>query len=64
MESNETKIVPQCTKCKHLHRDTKKRGTCDAYPKGIPWQIISNEHDHRMPFKGDKGIRFKRLHEK
>ena len=63
MEANGKAIVPQCTKCKHLRRDAKQKGTCDAFPKGIPWEIISNEHDHRKPFKGDKGIRFKRIKE-
>lgn len=62
-KGNRMKVTPLCTKCKHLHKEGKKRGTCDAFPKGIPWEIISNEHDHRKPFKGDKGIRFKRIKE-
>ena len=57
-------VIPLCTKCKYFQREGKKRGICDAFPKGIPWKIISNEHDHRKPFKGDKGIRFKRIKEK
>ena len=32
---------------------------CDAYPKGIPDEILDNEVDHRSPVNGDKGLRFK-----
>jgi len=45
----------QCLSCKHF-RDTPI--TCDAYPKGIPSKIITGDHDHTKPFKGDKGILF------
>jgi hypothetical protein len=31
---------------------------CDAFPKGIPYQISAEEHDHRLPFKGDRGVRY------
>ena len=31
---------------------------CDAYPKGIPDEILDNDVDHREPVAGDKGLRF------
>ncbi len=45
---------PQCVNCKHSHHN----GTCEAFPDGIPLEILSGEHDHRVPFPGDNGIRF------
>jgi hypothetical protein len=35
-------------------------GTCDAYPKGIPAELIRKEADHRLAYPGDNGIRFER----
>jgi hypothetical protein len=31
---------------------------CDAFPRGIPVEICTGEHDHRLPFKGDRGVRY------
>ena len=31
---------------------------CKAFPDGIPEKILTGEHDHTKPFKGDNGIRF------
>jgi hypothetical protein len=47
----------QCISCANY------RGafTCTAYPERIPQQIVSGEHDHEKPFKGDGGVRFKPL---
>lgn len=61
---------PQCRDCVHYRGpdfDAKRtaKGTvlmawlaCDAFPKGIPYQISAGEHDHRLPFKGDRGVRY------
>lgn len=46
---------PQCITCVHFRIAT---GTCKAFPKRIPTKIITGEHDHRKPFKGDNGIRW------
>lgn len=47
--------VSQCTFCAHRSPDGTR---CKAYPRGIPVEILFNEHDHRQPFHGDNGIRY------
>lgn len=47
---------PQCMECKH--RDKKNPAVCTAFPKGIPLAILTNEVDHKKPYKGDHGIQF------
>ena len=49
----------QCAFCIHLKKGLK----CKAFPKGIPEKIITGEHDHTKPFKGDNGIRFEPIKE-
>lgn len=44
-----------CVNCVHLHVNGM---TCDAFPKGIPSEVRSGEHDHRKSYSGDHGIRF------
>ena len=47
--------VSQCTFCAHRSPD----GTaCKAFPTGIPVELLYNEHDHRMEFPGDNGVRY------
>jgi hypothetical protein len=45
---------PQCLQCLHF----RKGAVCAAFPEGIPFEILNNEHDHRKPFPGDNGIQF------
>ena len=47
----------KCTRCQHYDRI----GECEAYPDGIPVEIITGEHDHTEPFPGDNGIRFEAI---
>ena len=49
---------PLCDVCKHLHNGKKSKATCDAFPEGIPSEVLWNKHDHHMPYPGDHGIQF------
>ena len=50
--------IPICDECKHYHATDNNDFKCDAYPEGIPIEIITNEIDHHKPYKGDQGIKF------
>ena len=50
----------QCAKCKH--RLNREYG-CKAFPDGIPWVVLSGEHDHQQPHKDDNGIQFEPVDE-
>lgn len=47
--------APICMSCRHLHEIGLK---CDAFPAGIPKEIIFGSWDHTRPVPGDNGIAF------
>jgi hypothetical protein len=48
-----------CYKCRHWREnDDDDVPVCDAYPDGIPQQIMNAALDHTVPQPGDHGIRF------
>lgn len=57
----------QCDDCARLEA-TENEGpygrtdsflySCEAFPNGIPDDILDGTHDHRKPYKGDHGILF------
>ncbi len=49
----------QCLECKHLR--PRQPVTCKAFESGIPAKVLNGKHDHRKPYKGDKGIRFEKI---
>ena len=51
--------ISQCFDCKHWI----DRGRCEAFPDGVPDEILTNAHDHRKAYPGDKGIRFEKIKE-
>ena len=48
--------VPLCFSCQRLHGGGEM--ACDAYPEGIPDEIIWSKVDHTKPYKGDNGLTF------
>lgn len=49
----------QCINClfyQDLASDKKGFPVCDAFPDGIPSEILEGSHDHLLPFAGDKGV--------
>lgn len=53
--NNEIQVIGICWECVHKHSMTS---TCDAFPKGIPREIVNGHYDHHSPFSGDNGIQF------
>lgn len=55
--------ISQCMLCSHCHVETPvpTGWSCDAYPEGIPEDLVSGVVDHRQPADGDRGIRWEPL---
>ena len=51
---NPQPVWPKCNRCKHY----LDYGKCEAFPNGIPNEIIIGEFDHANPYSGDNGIQF------
>ena len=53
-----TFAAPICLECSRFHYDDEEKNACDAFPEGIPWEIITSAFDHHNPYPGDHGIQF------
>ena len=57
-----TNYRTMCLECVHLLDDDEENPdaapACEAFPGGIPDEIIRQGFDHRLEFPGDNGIRF------
>jgi hypothetical protein len=51
-----TSIKFPCFECAHF--DNHKGLTCEAFPEGIPKELMFGYVEHATPYPGDKGIRF------
>lgn len=49
--------ISQCKCCIH-YKETLNGDCCDAFPFGIPEDILKNYVCHKTPFPGDHGICF------
>lgn len=49
-----TMVTPSCADCKW--RSEIDPTLCVAFPDGIPVPILTAEHDHKTPYKGDHGL--------
>lgn len=50
-------MTPMCLFCKRFRPDADTL-VCDAFPGGIPDNILDSVADHRQPYEGDDGKRF------
>jgi hypothetical protein len=54
-----TLAPPMCIGCAWLRGDAATPMSCEAYPKGIPPEILASKVDHRKRHVGDGGVVFR-----
>ena len=48
----------KCSDCKHIDPGRTRMLVCEAFPGGIPEEILTGDVDHGVHFPGDHGILF------
>ncbi len=48
-----------CSSCARFDRKVRDKEVCDAFPDGIPDEILSSQNFHQRPFFGDHGLQWK-----
>ena len=52
-------MFANCVRCEYLDTRPGSAGTCEAYPKGIPNDIVTGKDMHIVSRGDDNGIVFK-----
>lgn len=50
-----------CASCRHLR--SIKDQTCEAFPEGIPFVVLTGQHKHQIAIPGDQGIQYEKMEE-
>ena len=53
-KQNASSPAPLCFLCAR-YRDSYR---CEAFPDGIPFEVIASHTDHRRPIDGDHGLQY------
>lgn len=48
----------QCARCVRFNQLDRVTNTCEAFPAGIPVEIITGAFDHRREHPDDQGLQF------
>lgn len=48
-------VISQCASCTHKYSGAPG---CTAFPDGIPYEILTNDFDHRQEYPTDMGCRY------
>lgn len=55
-ESGQEKtMISSCATCKHKRLNIDR---CDAFPSGIPQNILTGKNKHKRKYPGDNGIQY------
>ena len=56
--------IISCLYCEYYIGKTEAVFKCKVFPRGIPSEILTGEHDHTKPYDGDNGIQFEPIEDK